>query len=96
MLKTKRQNLIRIIEEETGLAEDDFFMAGIDDAVNDENEKEFLVDLVLPTAGSSIAASDYRESLESMGYNKYQALGSVGGGINGGSLVCNNHILTRI
>ena len=90
----KKQNLIRIIDEEIGLADDELFMAGIDDVVNEE--KEFLVDLVLPTTGSSIAASDYRATLESMGYNKYQALGSVGGGINGGSLVCNNHILTRI
>ena len=94
MNSMKKQNLIRIIENEMGLADDEFFMAGIDDVVNDE--KECLVDLVLPTTGSSIAASDYREELEAMGYNKWQALGSVGGAINGGSLACNNHILTRL
>ena len=93
MSKTKKQDLIRIIEDETGLAEDELFMAGISASLTPA--QHCLVDLVLPTTGSSMAASDYREALEAMGYNKFQALGSVGGAIHGKSLVCNAHVFTR-
>lgn len=58
-------------------------------------KRDYLVNKVLPISGSSMSGEDYRRALSRMGKNFFQQIGSVGGSINGGSLVANNHVLTR-
>lgn len=57
--------------------------------------KMYLVDLLLPNRGAVIATADYRRTLISKGYNHYQAIGSLGGSISGGSITVTSKIARR-
>lgn len=61
-----------------------------------KQSKTYLVNIVLPKSGMTETSKNYRGTLATCGYNRYQQMGSVGGSIAGGSLVWNNGKLTRV
>ena len=48
--------------------------------------KRYLVDFVIPNKGQTVKTAEYREKLVNLGYNRYQAAGSIGGAVAGGSI----------
>ncbi len=61
-----------------------------------KESKTYLVNIALPRSGMTETPKNYRDTLATRGYNRYQQMGSVGGSIAGGSLICNNGKLTRV
>ena len=57
--------------------------------------RTYLVNLVLPTSGSSMSTKAYREALATLGYNRFQTAGSVGGSSAGRSTTVANGTITR-
>ena len=58
--------------------------------------KKNLVDIELPAKGMTKTCIDYRADLITRGYNRYQAMGSLGGSSHGGSIRISNSSATRI
>lgn len=59
-------------------------------------KKTFLVNIELPAKGMIKTCVDYRADLIARGYNRYQAIGSLGGSSRGGSIRITNSSATRI
>ena len=59
-------------------------------------KKKYLVNIALPTNGTTVTCEAYRAYLISQGYNRYQAIGSLGGSSHGGSIRIANSSATRI
>lgn len=57
--------------------------------------KNYLVNFVLPNTGNSKAVSDYIQDLLNKGYNRYQAIGSLGGASHGKSITIVSKTATR-
>lgn len=55
----------------------------------------YLVNIALPKKGMSLSVKDYVQYLISKGYNRYQALGSLGGSSNGKSVRIINGVVIR-
>ena len=58
-------------------------------------QKNYIVNQVLPNSGTSMSGKQYRETLADLGYNFHQQIGSAGGCIAHKTLSAQNGILTR-
>ena len=55
----------------------------------------FIINQILPHSGNCMSIKDYCKQASTLGYNRYQTLGSLGG-ISGRSAIIKNGMVTRI